>query len=95
MLQREEQIARLQQKLQKLVKQHQLLQKENLQLKKDLEKQRQNAAVKQEQINLLQQQSDALKVGAHGWDNESKKDFEKRIDLYLKEVERCLALLNA
>jgi len=91
----EEQIKSLQTKLQLLLKQHQHVQKENLQLKKEIEKQKQDLLAREEKLGALQQQVDVLKIGAHGWSTASKKELEKRIEVYLREVDKCLALLNA
>ena len=65
------------------------------QLRKELEKQKTESLSKEEKLTALQQQVDVLKIGAHGWKDSNKKELEKRIESYLKEVEKCLALLNA
>ncbi len=91
----EQQIKNIQSRLQQVVKQSQTLQKENARLSKDLEKAQSIIKEQQEQFNNLQQRADALKLGVHHLDNKEKAELEKRIDTYLKEVEKCLALLNA
>lgn len=82
-------------KLQQFVKRYNNLQKEHLQLKKDLDKCRLELAEKREQINALQQKVDVLKLGPHNWNEEEKKILEKRIDVYLREIEKCLQLLHS
>jgi hypothetical protein len=84
----------IQMKLQQVLKQYQLLQKENVQLKKELQKSQQNNADKTEQLQVLQQQVDVLKLGVSGWNDQEKEELEKRIDVYLKEIDKCIALLN-
>ena len=89
------QLKNIHDKLQQLLKQYRLVQKENVQLKKELEKQRTVSNTKSEQIQLLQQKLDAMQVGISSWGEADKKLMEKRIDTYLKEIEKCLSLLNA
>ena len=89
------QLKNIHDKLQQLLKQYRLVQKENGQLKKELEKQRLTVVTKSEQIQSLQQKLDAMQVGISSWGEADKKLMEKRIDAYLKEIEKCLSLLNA
>ena len=84
----------IQAKLQQLLKQYQLLQKENAQLKKDLQKSQDTSIAKTEQLETLQQQVDVLKLGVKGWNENEKAELEQRIDVYLKEIDKCIALLN-
>jgi chromosome segregation ATPase len=84
----------IQAKLQQVLKQYQLLLKENAQLKKELEKSQHNISDKTEQLHSLQQQVDVLKLGVSGWNEHEKAELEKRIDVYLKEIDKCIALLN-
>jgi len=90
----DDQLKSIQGKLQQLLKQYQLLQKENRQLKAALEEAKTAADTKTSQLYSLQRQVDALKLGVQGWSDEAKVALEKRIDDYLKEIEKCLALLN-
>ncbi len=89
------QIKSIQEKLQQLLRQQQLLQKENQKLKKELEKATASAREKEAITQSLQQQVDALKLGTTARSTEEKGALEKRIDVYLKEIDKCLALLNA
>jgi len=89
------QLKNIHDKLQQLLKEYRLVQKENTQLKKDLEKQKLLSITKSEQIQSLQQKIDAMQVGISNWGERDKKIMEKRIDTYLKEIEKCLSLLNA
>lgn len=90
----DQQIKSIQDKLQQLLKQQALLQKENQQLRKELEK---ATALNEERQNLvvsLQQQVDAVKLGSGSLNEVEKAALSKRIDGYLKEIDQCLALLN-
>jgi chromosome segregation ATPase len=84
----------IQAKLQQVLKQYQLLQKENTQLKKELGNFKQSISEKTDQLQALQQQADVLKLGVKGWNEDEKAELEKRIDVYLKEIDKCIALLN-
>ena len=87
-------IKNIQEKLQLLLKQQQLLQKENDKLKKELEKANQSNTEKEQNLQTLHQQIDVLKMGSGNLDEIEKAALGKRIDTYLKEIDKCLALLN-
>ncbi|MGN6615872.1 MAG: hypothetical protein ACTHJ5_01735 [Ilyomonas sp.] len=89
------QLQNIQQKLQHVLRQYQHLQKENDQLKAELKNKELLLIEKNKQLAELQQKADVLKLGVKEWSGQEKKDIEKRIDEYLKEIEKCLALLNA
>lgn len=88
------QIKSIQDKLQQLLKQQALLQKENARLKKDLEKANSLADEKQLSLQSLQQQVDVAKLSSGNLNDAEKNALSKRIDTYLKEIDKCLALLN-
>ncbi len=89
------QLKSIHQKLQQLLKQYQTVKKENIQLKKELEKQKIFINSKTGEIELLQQKIDAVQVGVNNWGDDEKIHLQKRIDGYLKEIDKCLSLLNA
>lgn len=88
------QIKSIQDKLQQLLKQQAMLQKENQKLKKDIEKSALISGEKEEALQAIQQQVDVLKLGSGNLDEAEKNALGKRIDVYLKEIDKCLALLN-
>lgn len=90
----EVQLKRIQDKLQQVLKDHSALQKENLRLKDELDKNRTQAFANQQTIEDLKQQVDVLKISSGDWDQGDKKEFEKRINSYIKEIDRCIALLS-
>lgn len=90
----EVQLKRIQDKLQQVLKDHSALQKENLRLKEELDKNRTQSFVNQQTIEDLKQQVDVLKISSGDWDQSDKKEFEKRINSYIKEIDRCIALLS-
>jgi len=91
----EKQLKRIQDKLQQVLKDHSALQKENLRLKEELDKNRTQSFSHQQNIEDLKQQVEVLKITSGDWEEGDKKEFEKRINSYIKEIDRCIALLSA
>lgn len=94
MISTEEQLKRIQEKLQLLLKQHAAIQKENSQLKEALHNSLEQSTNHQKNVEDLKQQVDVLKLNTGGMSEADKKDFEKRISGYIKEIDRCIALLS-
>jgi len=90
----EKQLKRIQDKLQQVLKDHAALQKENLRLKEELDKNRTQSFAHQQNIEDLKQQVEVLKITSGDWEESDKKAFEKRINSYIKEIDRCIALLS-
>ena len=88
------QIKSIQDKLQQLLKQQAVLQRENQRLKKELDKATGLLEEKQSLMQSLQQQMDVVKLGSGNLNEAEKNALGKRIDIYLKEIDKCLALLN-
>lgn len=85
---------RIQDKLQQLLKEHAALQKENQQLKTELAAAGRKNSEQQKNVEELKQQVSVLKINTAGMSDTDKKEFEKRINGYLKEIDRCIALLG-
>lgn len=90
----EEQLKRIQEKLQQLLKQYAVVQKENSRLKEALQVAQEKVVAQQKQADELKQQVSILKVNAGEMSTADKKEFEKRINGYLKEIDKCIALLG-
>ena len=90
----ENQLKRIQDKLQQVLKDYAALQKENLRLKEELDKNRTQSFANQQNIEDLKQQVEVLKITSGDWEEGDKKEFEKRINSYIKEIDRCIALLG-
>ncbi len=90
----EQHLKRIQEKLQQLLKQHAAVLKESNKLKEELESAQQKNSVQQKTAEDLKQQVSILKVSAGEMSEADKKEFEKRINGYLKEIDRCIALLG-
>lgn len=91
----EDQIKRIQDKLQLLVKQHGVLQKENLSLKEEINNTKKLAEQQHENMDRLKQQVEVLKLSSGEMNEAEKKQFEKRINAYIKEIDRCIAMLSS
>lgn len=90
----QEHIRRIQEKLQQLVKQYSALQKENEKLLLQLSLLKEKESIQHQQIDELNQQVSLLKAAKSGMSEDDKKDFEKRINQYLKEIDKCIAMLQ-
>lgn len=91
----EEQLKRIQEKLQQVLKQQSALQKENQSLKDELDSTKKQSVQHHENIDRLKQQVEVLKMGSGEMNTTEKKLLEKRINTYLKEIDRCIAMLGA
>jgi uncharacterized protein YlxW (UPF0749 family) len=87
-------LIQLRNKLQLLLKQYSHSQKIILSLKNENVTLQAQMAKKQEEIDRLQARVAAMNMSVIGQDDESKKEMEKRINTYLKEIDKCLSLLN-
>ncbi len=90
----EQHLKRIHDKLQQLLKTHTALQKENNQLKKELNKSNQQALLVQKNNEALKQRLEVLKLSSGDMTASDKKEFEKRINSYIKEIDRCIVLLG-
>jgi regulator of replication initiation timing len=73
----EKQLKRIQDKLQQVLKDYAALQKENLRLKEELDKNRTQSFTNQQNIEELKQQVEVLKITSGDWEEGDKKEFEK------------------
>ena len=90
----EDQLKRIQAKLQQLLKKHVILQKENGWLKGELDTTKKEVSVQQESLENLKQQVDVLKYSNGEMSETDKKEFEKKINSYVKEIDRCIVMLS-
>jgi chromosome segregation ATPase len=81
-------------KLQQLLKQHNKLKRENEQLRKDLQEQKDSELQAQQKMEELQQQISILKLAGGDMNDADKKEFEKKINTYIKEIDKCIAFLS-
>lgn len=90
----EQQLKRIQDKLQQLLKQQAALTKENNRLREELSRSKAQSGKFELNIEELKQQVQVMKAGAGDMTPTDKKEFEKRINTYIREIDRCIALLS-
>lgn len=90
----EEHINSINLKLQLLLKKYAVLQKENSILTKEIESCKKNEKDYLQKIDSLEIQAGILKSSAGQLNDKEKHDFEKRINQYIKELDKCMAMLN-
>lgn len=88
-------LKNVQEKIQLLAKQQANLKKENGRLKEELQATTTANKNLQQKLDELQQQVGILKMNASSLGDADKKEMEKRINLYIKEIDRCIASLGA
>lgn len=89
-----EHIIRVNNKLQQLLKQYLLLQRENEKLKELLKDLQTNRELEAEELSRLHQQVGILKTSVGQMTDPDKKAFEKQINQYIKEIDKCIGLLS-
>jgi archaellum component FlaC len=94
MTQPEIQLKRVHEKIQLLLKQHQHLQKENEKLKEDLKKLQDRCETVSRDAEKFRQQSDVLKLSDRNMEEPDKRMLEKRLNQYVREIDKCIALLQ-
>ncbi|MCA6440220.1 MAG: hypothetical protein ACRC0I_02360 [Sediminibacterium sp.] len=85
----------LQIKMQELLKTYKQLRKENEHLTKELEEAKQQNEVVQKRLQELDQKLAAARISNGNWSELEKQALQKKIDSYLKEIDKCIALLHA
>jgi hypothetical protein len=88
------QVRRIQDKLQQLLRQRDSLLKENEKLKGEVRQLRADHADHSAMLEQLRQQVEILKVSKGEMNEAEKKTFEKRLGQYIREIDRCIALLG-
>lgn len=87
-------IKRITDKLQRVLKLHQQLQKDNERQTKIIKELQETKEKNTQTIAELQQQADILKASAGQMATQDKKAFEKHINNYIKEIDKCIGLLS-
>jgi chromosome segregation ATPase len=87
-------IKRITTKLRQLLKNHEALQKELAQKSVQLHELNQTKQQQTKRIEELEQQVLILKSVGGDMNETDKKAFEKRINLYINEINKCIGLLS-
>jgi len=90
----DQQFTLLNEKLQQLLKQYSRLQKENERLKGELSMAKEKESLAAQKMDEMQQQITILKVASGELSEKDKKDFEKKINQYIREVDKCISFLS-
>ena len=90
----EKNIKRVNDKLQQLLKNYQLLQKDNQRQSSLIEELTKTKEKNKQQITALQEQVGILKAAAGQMNETDKKDFEKSINHYIREIDKCIGILS-
>jgi hypothetical protein len=94
MTQPELQLKRVHEKIGLLLKQHLALQKENERLREDLKKMLLRCEDLSREAEKYRQQVEISKLPGRSMDDADKKMLEKRLNHYVREIDKCIALLQ-
>jgi hypothetical protein len=94
MTQPELQLKRVHEKIGLLLKQHLALQKENERLRDDLKKMLVRCEDLSREAEKFRQQAEVSKLSGSSLDESDKKMLEKRLNQYVREIDKCIALLQ-
>jgi len=87
-------ISKIQSKLQELLKQYNSLKKLSVEQSETIAKLQQEKESQTKKIKALEEQQYILKSAAGELNQTEKKEFEKIINQYIREIDKCMALLN-
>ena len=87
-------VRRIQEKLQQLLRQRDLLQKENGRLREELKQLHEDHTDRGGRLEQLQQQVEILKATKAAMSEGEKRALEKRLGQYIREIDRCIAMLG-
>jgi predicted nuclease with TOPRIM domain len=90
----DQQFTILNEKLQQLLRQHSRLQKENERLKEELQQSKNRESEIQGKVDELQQQVSILKLASGEMNEKDRKEFEKKINQYIREIDKCISFLS-
>lgn len=90
----EQSIKRINEKLQQVAQRYQLLHKENQQLTRDLKVLKEREEAREKKISDLELKIAAFKTATGRLDDSEKKEIDKRLNHYIREIDRCIALLS-
>jgi ABC-type iron transport system FetAB ATPase subunit len=89
-----EQIERIRLKIQALLKKQQSLEKENEKLKAEIHRRSGIELELKGKVSQMEEQVNLLKASSGQMDETSKKAFEKQLNHYIREIDRCIAMLS-
>ena len=90
----EQHIKRINDKLQQLLKNYQQLQKDNERQGRLIDTLQQAKEKDMQQIAELQEKVSILKAASGQMNDADKKEFEKNINRYIREIDKCIGMLS-
>lgn len=78
----------------RLVRAYHALQKDNDKLRQELEKKSAAEQVLREQSRQLEQQVQLLKAATGEMDEKGRRELQKQLNHYIREIDRCISLLG-
>ncbi|GAA4747110.1 hypothetical protein [Flavisolibacter ginsenosidimutans] len=90
----DQQFTTLYEKLQNLLRQHNRLERENDKLREEIEEWKGKEAAALSKADELQQQISILKMAAGQMNDKDKKTFERKLNKYIKEIDKTIAYLS-
>jgi predicted RNase H-like nuclease (RuvC/YqgF family) len=90
----DQQFTAFYEKLQSLLRQYTRLERENDKLRAELEEWRTKEGLALAKVDELQQQISILKFAAGDMTDKDKKTFERKLNQYIKEIDRTIGYLS-
>lgn len=87
-------IKRINAKLQQLLKNYQQLQKDNQRQTALIEELKKTKETNTMQIATLKEQLGILKAATGKMNETDKKEFEKNINRYIRDIDKCISILS-
>jgi outer membrane murein-binding lipoprotein Lpp len=94
MTEAEAQVKRILERVQQLLKQRDALKKENEKYKAQLQLMKEEHAEAFTRLEQVQQKLDVLRLSKSEMGPEEKKALEKRLNQYIREIDRCLTFVK-
>lgn len=89
-----EHIARLAAKVARLVKEFKSLEKDNDKLRQELQRKSAEEEILRDRCRVMEQQLNLLMATSGQSSDLSRRDLEKQLNHYIKEIDRCISLLG-
>lgn len=87
-------IAIISEKLQRLIRQYEQLQKDNKRQRQLIQALQEQSEKTKETLENLEQQNLLLKASVSSMDPADKKAMEARLNQYIKNIDKCISLIS-
>ena len=84
----------LSEKLQRLIRQYEQLQKDNLRQRQLIQSLQEQSEKTKETLETLEQQNLLLKASVSNMDPADKKAMEQKLNQYIKNIDKCISLIS-